>query len=329
MTEIIFTQNYDNYEKILIKYEEDIRRFIKTQYEMKQYIDHLENKLEEQEDIMRDNKILIKKLEKYETIIQSKDYEKINVKENEILILRAENTNVKKKLTEYEDKIKMFDLQEKKMQILKLNHEKEIVELKNEKHSLLQKIANLENIFKNKTKENENSPRVIKARNHSLHMNDKGLLSTLNKEDSRTESIAQNADIPNDINMVSRSKLEEFKANKLIKLNFRRNFKSVNKSSGNVSADKKDKETPLILNNNNFNFVIRLASMKPKKELQAMNKNPNNSKIKLDLSKQNSRNEIGFNQLDFTKTNNNNVKFNRIVNNSTINLKSFSSSYLC
>jgi hypothetical protein len=103
----------EDYEKIICKLEADVRGHIRTEYQMKLNTEYLESKLQDYDEMIEQIEKMQRKIEKYEHKISANDYSTVtDKKENEILILRAENSNLKnmissieKKLTEAENKI--------------------------------------------------------------------------------------------------------------------------------------------------------------------------------------------------------------------------------
>jgi hypothetical protein len=116
----------EDYETYIRKLEHDIRGHIKSEYEMKLHNDYLESKLEEFEELEEQNKNLKKTLDHFDKKKQLDNYSQItDKKDSEIYILRAENTNLKSKIKEMEDRLVSMNDSEKKLKILSEKNEKE------------------------------------------------------------------------------------------------------------------------------------------------------------------------------------------------------------
>ena len=114
------------YEPILIHHEKEIRKRIGNEFVLRSNIILLENKM----------KILQKKEEEYEQLkkltnvsVENGQFFFTDKKENEIIILKTENSNLKKVILKYEKEL------EKKM--------KREIELENSKNNLEKKIKNI------------------------------------------------------------------------------------------------------------------------------------------------------------------------------------------
>jgi hypothetical protein len=132
----------EEYEKIIRKLEGDIRNHIKLEYQMKLHNEYLEGKIENSDgtdDKGNEINLLRKKLEKYEKKIKIDDFsERSDKKENEILILRAENANLKSTIKNLEIQILGF---EDKINVIKKQNEKEIFTYQQKIEKLSKKIS--------------------------------------------------------------------------------------------------------------------------------------------------------------------------------------------
>lgn len=122
----LFSQQAE-YEKLLVKLEADVRSHIKVEYQMKLHNEYLEAKMEDYEDMENELERMQKKIEKYEEKISTTEYSTVtDKKENEILILRAENTNLKNTIYSFEEKLKYLNESESKLKTIKEEYEKEL-----------------------------------------------------------------------------------------------------------------------------------------------------------------------------------------------------------
>ena len=121
----IYNKNIKTYENMLIKYENDIRFYIKNDYKINLRKELIENKINS----------LQKKEKEYESLkkltncyLKNGEFIFVDNKDNAINILRMENSNLKKTINELENKIN--NLNE-----LNFNNKKTIDELKNNSNS--------------------------------------------------------------------------------------------------------------------------------------------------------------------------------------------------
>lgn len=121
----IFTDNEFNfyqYENLLKKYEKDIRNLIQKNFEYKFQLEVVQCSLDEyskMEDEFEEMKVKLK--------YEDGKFLDNDRKDNEILILRAENTNLKQLITKLEEKIKIYksSIKEKQVDIDKLANKNE------------------------------------------------------------------------------------------------------------------------------------------------------------------------------------------------------------
>lgn len=116
---------------------------------MKLHNEYLEAKVDEYEDLKTEMQRMQNKLDKYEKKIYIEEYGETDKKENEILILKAENTNLKNLIRNYEEKCEEYD---KKNREINKKHENEILAINNT-HTLImeklnKKIVNLEEVIR-------------------------------------------------------------------------------------------------------------------------------------------------------------------------------------
>lgn len=130
------SQGYSNFsenEKRLVKLENDIRYYIKKQFQYKIQCEALEMKLESYLEMEEEFEEMKEKLKYEEGTFLDNDR-----KENEILILRAENSNLKKVIEKLEEDKKAFETERK--------NDKEIInDLKTQIENLAKKVSKLEN----------------------------------------------------------------------------------------------------------------------------------------------------------------------------------------
>lgn len=114
--------NFYQYENLLKKYEKDIRNLIQKNFEYKFQLEVVQCSLDEyskMEDEFEEMKVKLK--------YEDGKFLDNDRKDNEILILRAENTNLKQLITKLEEKIKSYknSIKEKQVDIDKLANKNE------------------------------------------------------------------------------------------------------------------------------------------------------------------------------------------------------------
>ena len=121
----IYNKNIKTYENMLIKYENDIRFYIKNYYKINLKKELIENKMNS----------LQKKEKEYESLkkltncyLKNGEFIFVDNKDNAINILRMENSNLKKTINELENKINNLN-------DINFNNKKTIDELKNNSNS--------------------------------------------------------------------------------------------------------------------------------------------------------------------------------------------------
>jgi hypothetical protein len=145
----------NDYEKIICKLESEIRNHIKIQYQMKLHSESMEFKLQDLESVLADYEDLQKKVEMYESKMMVDDYSsQTDKKENEILILKSENSNLKNIIKNLEQKLINAQNDDTRIDELKKQHEyeqsknNEIIESLSNKvraYAKMLKTSNLEN----------------------------------------------------------------------------------------------------------------------------------------------------------------------------------------
>ena len=206
-TEIFNLISSSNYEPILLKYEKDIRYYLKLIYQLNLQKETMENKI----------RYLLGKEEEYEKL---KNYTKIQIengelvdnnrKENEIIILRIENSNLKNemdKLIKENDNYKIKEKNllkeyENKNNILK----KEIEDLKKKTlstSSTLNPINSSLNINLNDISNSpENLKKIKKFKNNNNNFDIFSYTSSFNKINNLFNDIQKNHIIINNNNKI-------------------------------------------------------------------------------------------------------------------------------
>ena len=181
-------EQQDEYEKIICKLESEIRNHIKIQYQMKLHNESIEFKVQDLECVLVDYEELQKKFEDYENKVIANDYSHAtDKKENEILILKSENSNLKNIVSNLELKIKNSNINnEGKLEEIKKQYEKElnknleIIEKLNKKIRVYAKMLKNYSMDKNcgvVSNSNSNSNNTINSK-----INGGGVTLSINKE---------------------------------------------------------------------------------------------------------------------------------------------------
>ena len=222
-----------DYESILIKYEKDIRSHIKTEHQLKLYVESLQNNIEELEK------------EKNEYLYDNKDYrEIIKKKNNEINKLTKEINNNN---TIIEEKNKKIIENERKFKKIENDY-------KNEIEKLIKKIKYYENLLiedgiekdiKNNTIYCKSSRLPIKSNSNTNSINN--YLESANKNNKFINNTYRNMNniyIGNSYsNSISNShpyeKKEKYISNKYCKINSNNKIKNIKGSSAENSLEKK------------------------------------------------------------------------------------------
>jgi hypothetical protein len=110
------TFSRQEYEKDICLLESEIRKHIKKENEMKLHIDMIESKLYEYEEILSEFGELQQKIDDFEKMKSDHELKKDTCrKENEIFILKSENSNLKNSIKILEEKIKKQELIEESL----------------------------------------------------------------------------------------------------------------------------------------------------------------------------------------------------------------------
>ena len=226
----IYNKNIKTYENMLIKYENDIRFYIKNYYKINLRKELIENKINS----------LQKKEKEYESLkkltncyLKNGEFIFVDNKDNAINILRMENSNLKKTINELENKIN--NLNE-----LNFNNKKTIDELRNNSNSSIN--ININDI--------SNSNLIINNTVNSPNENKKKILKTFLKKQQKHFSPKNKLNIKTNLFKNSNSHLKFYsdlnttKKKKSIDLNI------INKNITNVSSFKMINKNSKTINQN-------------------------------------------------------------------------------
>ena len=132
----------EEYEKDICILESEIRKHIKKENEMKIHIDMIESKLYEYEEILSEFGELQQRIDDFEKMKSEHELKKDTCrKENEIYILKSENSNLKNSIKLLEEKIKKQELIEES---LRKHFKEKTIKYDEILDRLKQKIASLE-----------------------------------------------------------------------------------------------------------------------------------------------------------------------------------------
>ena len=312
--------------KSILNLEQGKRYFIQQYFLKKTKIDMLENEIEaymEMEDEFEEMKIKFK--------YDDGEFLKNERKENEILILRAENSNLKGIIEKYEKII-----QEKEEKINKL--QKKIKELENTKDSTLS--SEKENKSSNISKSKENntikqlSSITRRINNYSQRTINENYSKENNKKTNHRNNKSASISINSNNKVKKKNKNQKHKKNSNIVLNmkqvrqcqkskcnligspFNKSFNNLIKSSLNSTLSKHSTNNSNI-NNVKINYNDYNNNNNENKKSNITN--PNNSKIKIPFNKEDLillryKNRIKSPTYSSKSQNNSNILYN-IINN--------------
>ena len=223
------------------KYQADIRYLIKNLFQNKIQKDSIEIKLNSYFDIEKDYELLKEKVKYEEGRFLNNDR-----KDNEILILRTENSNLKKEITKKENNSKNYEL------IIK-NKEQQIKELKQKLSQLNKKIVLLES---NNSITNNNFSTI-----HNNSMINGKTSSRWKKKNDKDERLSSNNSQINSIGNHSLKKKKKIINTKYSKLEM--------KGIGNLNER--------TLSRGNSNSIININNSKKKKQSKGISTIDNNS----------------------------------------------------
>ena len=213
-----FLKNHSNlYEQLLQKTEMQLRFHIKNEYMLKLQKDALENKIKSL--LIRDEEY--EKLKQLTNVIVENGHFILNDrKENEIIILKAENSNLKKAINNYEKIIKKKNRREKdltnEIKIIIETYDKKLNELKKNltptkktKHS--NSSININDISSNIKLNQNNTSYKIKQLNNSINSLNHSKSNNINIYLNNSPSIIDNIKNPIKITTPYNSKLQNLK----------------------------------------------------------------------------------------------------------------------
>ena len=213
-----FLKNHSNlYEQLLQKTEMQLRFHIKNEYMLKLQKDALENKIKSL--LIRDEEY--EKLKQLTNVIVENGHFILNDrKENEIIILKAENSNLKKAINNYEKVIEKKNRREKdltnEIKIIIETYDKKLNELKKNltptkktKHS--NSSININDISSNIKLNQNNTSYKIKQLNNSINSLNHSKSNNINIYLNNSPSIIDNIKNPIKITTPYNSKLQNLK----------------------------------------------------------------------------------------------------------------------
>ena len=213
-----FLKNHSNlYEQLLQKTEMQLRFHIKNEYMLKLQKDALENKIKSL--LIRDEEY--EKLKQLTNVIVENGHFILNDrKENEIIILKAENSNLKKAINNYEKVIEKKNRREKdltnEIKIIIETYDKKLNELKKNltptkktKHS--NSSININDISSNIKLNQNNSSYKIKQLNNSINSLNHSKSNNINIYLNNSPTIIDNIKNPIKITTPYNSKLQNLK----------------------------------------------------------------------------------------------------------------------
>ena len=266
------------YETILIKYENDIRGHIKIEQQLKLLCESLQSEIE---DLEKENEILLSKLNKNKKqlsneISDDESFKKENIKKEnkeekkEKKELQLELKNTLFLLKKYEEQNLNLSNCEKKLKNLLIKKEKEYLEnenkLKEEITILNKRILNLEE----KNKKNANSGNIslhnysnpnffnsIKASSLTSYREDKN--SNIHYVKNSSQSNRKNSSSSFSAS-ASIDKIEKYLKNKYSKKNISNRKKTNNQilNYDNIKKEKIQNENIFFFNKNNTDFLTKL-----------------------------------------------------------------------
>ena len=213
-----FLKNHSNlYEQLLQKTEMQLRFHIKNEYMLKLQKDALENKIKSL--LIRDEEY--EKLKQLTNVIVENGHFILNDrKENEIIILKAENSNLKKAINKFEKEIEKKNRREKdltnEIKIIIETYDKKLNELKKNltptkktKHS--NSSININDISSNIKLNQNNTSYKIKQLNNSINSLNHSKSNNINIYLNNSPSIIDNIKNPIKITTPYNSKLQNLK----------------------------------------------------------------------------------------------------------------------
>jgi len=246
-------ENYFQLENYIKKIEYDLKYFIRQYYEFKVQNDALEEKV----------KIYSLMQEEFEELKEKVKYEggkflNNERKENEILILRQENTMLKKDITKFEKLQKLNDTI-KKDYIIKINY------LQNQIEKLNNKMKEYKGYNSNKNKMSDNNENI--QLNNNTNANTKKLnklgkalinINNINNKEITLSKWFTKLEIDGINNIITN------RAKKNLSLNYKKNYKNIIQKHSNKRPSNYNIIKNLYMNSNNsikYNYNINSSSM--------------------------------------------------------------------
>ena len=246
-------ENYFQLENYIKKIEYDLKYFIRQYYEFKVQNDALEEKV----------KIYSLMQEEFEELKEKVKYEggkflNNERKENEILILRQENTMLKKDITKFE-KLQKLNETIKKDYIIKINY------LQNQIEKLNNKIKEYKGYNTNKNKMNDNNENI--QLNNNTNANTKKLnklgkalinINNINNKEITLSKWFTKLEMEGINNIITN------RAKKNLSLNYKKNYKNIIQKHSNKRPSNYNIIKNLYMNSNNsikYNYNINSSSM--------------------------------------------------------------------
>ena len=307
-------KNYKQLESYITKLEDDIRFLMKREFQNKIHRDSLEMKI----------RAYIQVEEEYESLKEKVKFEDGKFldndrKDNEIIILRRENSNLKKELNKLEEEKKEALIQQEHMKELEtkyINGEEIIKGLKFKVRQLTNKVNELEEEKRNNTINNNNTFNEIKSKN-----NEKNLV--INDSNYNSRNKIDFIKINND----GKFSLEKFSFNKNnINLKHVTNYKLPTNIANYESTKNTNTNSMKTIDNNKlivstynkiYNKINKNIIIPVRNDLYKKTKKIKSSSVP--MKDDNDKSEMLNKYLSGSKTNSTNSKYGTLIRNKSLN----------
>jgi hypothetical protein len=307
-------KNYKQLESYITKLEDDIRFLMKREFQNKIHRDSLEMKI----------RAYIQVEEEYESLKEKVKFEDGKFldndrKDNEIIILRRENSNLKKEINKLEEEKKEALIQQEHMKELEtkyINGEEIIKGLKFKVRQLTNKVNELEEEKRNNTINNNNTFNEIKSKN-----NEKNLV--INDSNYNSRNKIDFIKINND----GKFSLEKFSFNKNnINLKHVTNYKLPTNIANYESTKNTNTNSMKTIDNNKlivstynkiYNKINKNIIIPVRNDLYKKTKKIKSSSVP--MKDDNDKSEMLNKYLSGSKTNSTNSKYGTLIRNKSLN----------
>ena len=307
-------KNYKQLESYITKLEDDIRFLMKREFQNKIHRDSLEMKI----------RAYIQVEEEYESLKEKVKFEDGKFldndrKDNEIIILRRENSNLKKEINKLEEEKKEALIQQEHMKELEtkyINGEEIIKGLKFKVRQLTNKVNELEEEKRNNTINNNNTFNEIKSKN-----NEKNLV--INDSNYNSRNKIDFIKINND----GKFSLEKFSFNKNnINIKHVTNYKLPTNIANYESTKNTNTNSMKTIDNNKlivstynkiYNKINKNIIIPARNDLYKKTKKIKSSSVP--MKDDNDKSEMLNKYLSGSKTNSTNSKYGTLIRNKSLN----------